>query len=152
MNDNKLTPSSTNPDLSMPRMGSHIRPVRMRKFVIWLALFSCLLLLGGLEAENLLASLGLDHEITKVLVFLSAAIVFAFMFQILKFGLTDLMYGPQRRYREVLMEIPIDSLKKMSERYPELSQTERGVLRQVLNARCPGWSATVSGDIRTAFA
>jgi hypothetical protein len=133
-----------------PRLANHKKPIRTSRQVISLGLFGYLMLLFVLAEENVLPPPSFG-TLLSVAILLSVTATVAAMVWIFSNGLQGLMYRPQREYRSVLDELPEDSLKKMASHYPEFTETERGVLRHVLNRRCPGWSETVSGDIRSAL-
>lgn len=133
-----------------PRLSAYRKPLRASRMALWVGLFGYLILLNVLAEEGVLPEFSFQSSLWWI-VMVSVLVATAGMVWVGANGLKGVLYGPQREYRAVLDQLPVDSLRKIAEHYPELSEIERGILRQTLNRRCPGWSENASADVRSAL-
>ncbi|ONF42577.1 hypothetical protein BTO32_15330 [Marinobacter lutaoensis] len=124
-----------------------MKPIRISRQILWLGLFGYLMLIPILAEHNVLPPFSLTSPIWLAVILSVTGDLVALVW-IGSNGVYGVLHGPQREYRNALQQLPKADLLKMAEHYPELSESERRNLCQVLNQKHPGWTEKVSADTR----
>ncbi|KXS54117.1 MAG: hypothetical protein AWU57_1508 [Marinobacter sp. T13-3] len=136
--------------MGYPRLIDYRKPIRFSRQALWMGLFGYLILLFALFDENLLPAFSAQSALWWTVIG-SIVLAFAGMAWIVGKGIYGVLHQPLIEYGDALKKLPKDTLITMVEHYPEFSELERHVLRQVLSNKHPGWSVEVTENTRSAF-